>query len=65
MLNKTNDDVLIDLTVNQLSEEYGIDKNILLNKIIKVEPVNVVKVEPQKRFVYKKSKNCVNYCYII
>ncbi|MDE6292625.1 MAG: hypothetical protein K2L98_02965, partial [Bacilli bacterium] len=45
--------------VNQLSEEYGIDKNILLNKIIKVEPVNVVKVEPQKKVrLQKKQKLC-------
>lgn len=59
MLNKTNDEVLIDLTVNQLSEEYGIDKNILLNKIIKVEPVNVVKVEPQKKVrLQKRQKLC-------
>ena len=36
-LNKSNDSVLIDLTINKLSEEYGIDKNVLLNKVIKVE----------------------------
>lgn len=54
-LNKTNDEVLIDLTINNLSKEYGIDKNILLNKIIKVEPTKVVKVEPHKKV--KLSKN--------
>lgn len=54
-LNNTNDEVLIDLTVNKLSEEYGIDKNILLNKIIKVEPVKKEKVEIKPK--EKLSKN--------
>ena len=54
-LNKSNDEVLIDLTVNRLVEEFNIDKNVLLNKIIKVETPKVVKVEktPKK----KLSKN--------
>lgn len=54
-LNKTNDQVLIDLTVNELSKEYGIDKNVLLNQIIKVEPVKVTKIEVRKE--KKLSKN--------
>lgn len=47
-LNKTNNPILIDLTVNELSKEYGIDKNVLLNQIIKIEPVRVPKLELRK-----------------
>ncbi len=54
-LNKSNNQVLIDLTVNELSQEYGVDKNVLLNQIIKVEPVKVNKIEPRKE--KKLSKN--------
>ena len=54
-LNKSNDSVLIDLTINRLSEEYGIDKNILLNKVIKVEEVKTI-TSPVKEKV-KKEKN--------
>lgn len=54
-LNKSNDQVLIDLTVNELSEKYGIDKNVLLNQIIKVEPTKITKIEPRKE--KKLSKN--------
>lgn len=48
-LNKTNDQILIDLTVNKLSQEYGIDKNVLLNQIIKVEPIKVARIEEKRR----------------
>ena len=54
-LNKTNDSVLIDLTVNKLSEEYGIDKNVLLNKVIKVEEVKTLTVTSKPKV--KKEKN--------
>ncbi|MBR6072720.1 MAG: DNA primase [Bacilli bacterium] len=54
-LNKSGDPVLIDLTVNKLSEEYGIDKNVLLNKVIKVEEVKVI-TSPKKE-KEKKEKN--------
>lgn len=54
-LNKTNDQILIDLTINELSENYGIDKNVLLNQIIKVEPIKVEKIEAKK--AKKLSKN--------
>lgn len=58
-LNKSNDEVLVNLTVNNLSNEYGIDKNILLNKIIKVEPVKITKVEPSKnKKIDKNHKLC-------
>lgn len=50
-LNKSSDEVLIDLTVNKLVEEFNIDKNVLLNKIIKVESPKTVKIEatPKKK----------------
>lgn len=50
-LNKSSDEVLIDLTVNKLVEEFNIDKNVLLNKIIKVESPKAVKIEatPKKK----------------
>ena len=42
-LNKCKDDILVDLTINKLVSDYGIDKNILLNKLIKVDKKEVVK----------------------
>lgn len=50
-LNKSSDEVLIDLTVNKLVEEFNIDKNVLLNKIIKAESPKAVKIEatPKKK----------------
>jgi DNA primase len=54
-LNKTNDSVLIDLTINKLSEEYGIDKNVLFNKVIKVEDTKQVVVVSKPRI--KKERN--------
>ena len=54
-LNKTNDPVLIDLTINKLSSDYGIDKNVLMNKVIKVEEVKTVSYTPKPKV--KKEKN--------
>ena len=54
-LNKSNDPILIDLTVNDLAEKYGIDKNVLLNQIIKVETPKIPKIEVRKE--KKLSKN--------
>lgn len=42
-LNKCKDDILVDLTINKLVSEYGIDKNILLNKLISVDKKEDVK----------------------
>ena len=55
-LNKTKDDVLINLTINKLSEDYGIDRNILLNKVIKVEPKKTKVIEHQEREKLKKNQ---------
>ncbi len=52
-LNKYNDDVLKSITINKISEEYNIDKNILLNKLIK--PVNPIKEEVTINVSKKKS----------
>ena len=54
-LNKSNDQVLIDLTINKLSEDYGIDKNVLMNKVIKVEEVKTVSFTPKPKV--KKAMN--------
>jgi DNA primase len=56
-LNKANDDVLIDLTVNKLVSDFNIDKNVLMNKIIKVDTPVVTKVElPPKKKISKNAK---------
>ena len=44
-LNKTDDEILRTVTINKLSEDYKIDKNILLSKLIKVEKTKIVKIE--------------------
>ncbi len=51
-LNKTDDEILRTVTINKLSEDYKIDKNILLSKLIKVEKPKIVKIEK----VNKKQK---------
>lgn len=50
-LSKCKDDILVDLTINKLVNDYGIDKNTLMNKVIKVEnkPETITKVEAKKR----------------
>lgn len=51
-LNKSNDDILKNVTINKLSEEYNIDKQILLNKIIPSEK----KVIIENKKISKKQK---------
>ena len=51
-LNKSNDEILKTVTINNLSEKYNIDKKILENKLIKVEPKEIKiekKVKKQKQ----------------
>ena len=48
-LNKSNDDILKDVTINKLSKDYNIDKNILLSKMIKKEKPVVEKVTITKK----------------
>lgn len=53
-LNKTDDEILKNVTINKISEEYKIDKNILLSKLIKKESPKVLKVE---RVTKKQKQN--------
>ncbi|MBQ3021157.1 MAG: DNA primase [Bacilli bacterium] len=53
-LNKSNDDILKDVTISKLSEDYNIDKNILLSKLVNTEVKKDVTV---KRKVKKQNQN--------
>ena len=53
-LNKSDDDILKNVTINKLSEEYNIDKNILLNKIIPSEKKVIVET---KKITKKQNQN--------
>lgn len=53
-LNKTDDEILRTVTINKLSEDYKIDKNILLSKLIKIEKPSIVKIE---RVTKKQKQN--------
>ncbi len=53
-LNKSDDDVLKNVTINKLSEEYNIDKNILLNKITPSEKKVIVET---KKITKKQKQN--------
>lgn len=53
-LNKTDDEILRTVTINKLSEDYKIDKNILLSKLVKIEKPNIVKIE---RVTKKQKQN--------
>ena len=58
-LSTCNDDLLIDLTVNKLVEEYNIDKNMILNKIIKVDnKKSDIEIKIEKRKLSKNHKLC-------
>lgn len=47
-LNKSNDEVLRNITINKLSSEYNIDKNILLNKLNKIDAKKDVVIVKKK-----------------
>ena len=53
-LNKSDDDILKNVTINKLSEEYNIDKNILLNKITPSEKKVIVET---KKITKKQKQN--------
>lgn len=49
-LNKTDDDILKNITINKLSEDYKLDKDLLLSKLIKKEePIKEIKIEKIKK----------------
>lgn len=51
-LNKIDDEILRNVTINKLSDEYKIDKNILLSKLTKIEKREII----NKQRVTKKEK---------
>jgi len=54
-LNKSNDEILRTVTINKLSEEYNIDKNILLSKLKSIDKKEDIKIA--KRKVKKQKQN--------
>ncbi len=58
-LNKSNDEVLINLTINKLSEEYGVSKSVLYDKIIKVENTPKISVQKIEKKRQGKDEKCV------
>lgn len=54
-LERSQDDILIEATINNLCNEYNLNKNTLLNKVKKVEKVNVVKVEAKPQIKLDKN----------
>ena len=59
-LNKQTDSILIETTINQLSEQYNINKNELMNRVIKVEnttPTNK-SIVIEKRKLNQNQKLC-------
>jgi DNA primase len=56
-LNKSDDEILKEITINKLSTEYGIAKNILENKIIhKVQAIPKIEVKINKPKISKYGK---------
>ena len=53
-LNNSNDEILIDLEINKLVKDYGLDKNVLLNQIKKPEKVNIIRVEEKPKVKLSK-----------
>ena len=54
-LNKSNDEVLRNITINKLSSEYNIDKNILLNKLNKIDDKKDVVIVKKKVIKLKQN----------
>lgn len=53
-LNKSNDELKRTITINKLSEDYGIKKDILLSRLKQIE---TVKIEPIKKVTKKVKQN--------
>ncbi len=64
-LNKSDDDILKAVTINKLSNDYGIDKDLIEAKLIKKEKVKeVVKIVPKvkrKLSKYEKTAEAIIY----
>ena len=54
-LNKSDDEILKSITINNISKEYGIDKDLLMSKLVKKEAAP--KIEVKKVSVRKLDKN--------
>ena len=54
-LNKSDDEILKSITINNISKEYGIDKDLLMSKLVKKDMVP--KIEIKKVSVRKLDKN--------
>ncbi len=51
-LNKYDDELLKNITINKISEKYNVDKNLLLNKLVKKEVI-----QEKKEIIVKKRQN--------
>ncbi|MDD2505021.1 MAG: DNA primase [Bacilli bacterium] len=62
-LNKSDDDILKEITINKLSEEYGVDKEVLTKQLIpkekKIEPKKIVKKNTPRLNKYDKVSETV------
>ena len=64
-LNKSDDDILKDITINKMVKEYGIDKSLLESKLIKKEKIVIVnKVKPRAKST-RYAKACEVLLYIM
>ena len=55
-LNKSDDDILKNITINKLSKDYGLDKELLQSKIIQKEKIKTVVPKKIKPKLSKHSK---------
>jgi len=65
-LNKSDDDILKEVTINNLVKEFGIDKELLTSKLISKEPVKEVKIIPKaKPKLTKYNRVCEALLYMM
>jgi len=66
-LNKSNDPILRELTINNLSEKYNIDKQVLLNKLedIKEVKIDVTTIKEKKEKLDNKTKIYRTFIYFL
>ena len=66
-LNKSNDTLLRELTINDLSEKYNIDKQVLLNKLDAIEEVkiDVTTLKEKKEKLDNKTKIYRTFIYYL
>ena len=66
-LNKSNDTLLRELTINDLSEKYNIDKQVLLNKLDAIEEVkiDITTLKEKKEKLDNKTKIYRTFIYYL